>query len=84
MFVGASAPTNGARVESNVGFSALSAVEPSLERHCSAATSSSRTRVPAAPQRLAELNSSRSGGRSAPCGMTLNSRPVRPQIWETK
>jgi len=34
-----------ARVVPNIGFSALRAVEPSLERHRFAATSSSRTRV---------------------------------------
>ena len=37
-----------ARVVPNIGFSARSAVEPSLERHRFAATSSSRTRVPTA------------------------------------
>ena len=39
----------------NSGFSAQSAVEPSLERHRFAATSSSRTRVTAAHQRPEKL-----------------------------
>ena len=67
-----------ARVVPNIGFSARSAVEPSLvERHRFTATSSSRTRVTAAHHRRKNSNVSRRGGESAPCGMTLNSCPVR-------
>ncbi|MCB1767804.1 MAG: hypothetical protein KDJ22_17405 [Candidatus Competibacteraceae bacterium] len=44
-----------ARVVPNSGFSARSAVEPSLERHPFGATSSSRTRVTAAHQRPEKL-----------------------------
>ena len=65
-----------ARVVPNIGFSARSAVEPSLERHRFAATSSSRTRVPAAHHDSRNAYVPRPGGGSAPCGMTLNSRPL--------
>ncbi len=65
-----------ARVVPNIGFSARSAVEPSLERHRFAATLSSRTRVPAAHRRRKNSSVFRRGGSSAPCGMTFNSRPL--------
>ncbi len=65
-----------ARVVPNSGFSARSAVEPSLERQPFGAASSSRTRVTAAHHRWRNLNVSRRGDESAPCGMTLNSRPL--------
>ena len=76
MFVGASRRRTG-RELSNSGSPARSAVEPSFERHPYRATSSSRPRVPAAHHRQRNANVSRQGGGSAPCGMTLNSRPVR-------
>ena len=60
------------------GSPARSAVEPSFERHRFAATSSSRTRGPAAHHRHQGTPlSGGKGGASAPCGITLNSRPVR-------
>ncbi len=65
-----------ARVESSFEFSALRAVELSFERHPFGATSSSRTRVPAAHHDGWNLAVPPPGGRSAPCGMTLNSRPL--------
>ncbi len=65
-----------ARVVPNIGFSARSAVEPSLERHPFGATSSSRTRVLAAHHGWRNSSVFRPGGGSAPCGMTLNSRPL--------
>ena len=65
-----------ARVESNFEFSALRAVELLFERHPFGATSSSRTRVPAAHHDGWNLAVPPPGGRSALCGMTLNSRPL--------
>ena len=65
-----------ARVVPNSGFSARSAVEPSLERHPFGATSSSRTRVTAAHHDSRNFTVHWSGGGSAPCGMALNSRPL--------
>ncbi len=62
-----------ARVVPNIGFSALRAVEPSLECQCFAATSSSHTRVPTAHHDSRNLTVPRPGGGSAPCGMMLNS-----------
>ncbi len=56
--------------------SARSADEPSLERHRFAATSSSRTRGAAAHHGPRNAHVPRSCGGSAPCGMTLNSRPL--------
>ncbi len=64
------------RVVPNIGFSARSAVEPSLERHPFGATSSSRTRVTAAHHGWRNSSVFRPGGGSAPCGMMLNSRPL--------
>ncbi len=65
-----------ARVVPKFGFLALRAVEPSLEPHPFGATASSRTRVFAAHHRQRNSSGSRQGSGSAPCGMTLNSRPV--------
>ena len=60
MFVGASRRRTG-RELSNFGFSARSAVEPSLERHPCGATSSSRPRVPTAHNGSRELPRSGEG-----------------------
>ena len=51
------------RVVPNIGFSARSAVEPSLERHPFGATSSSRTRVTAAHHRPEKLQRFSAGRR---------------------
>ena len=69
------APTNGARVV-ELQVRGASTVEPSFERHPFRATSSSRTRGPAAPHRRNNSGGSRPGDGSAPGGMTLDSRPV--------
>lgn len=65
-----------ANINSNIRFSVLRAVEPSLEHRLFGATSSSRTRVLAAHHDPWNFTVLWSGDRSDPCRMTLNSRPL--------